>query len=227
MIYKFRTLLLRNYQAFLFISNNQTLLDTHDYQANICTRFPLESWVKKIQCKGTTQFLFRDKWSFVHNPFLMVTTTNLLYSSLWQLSFWRKQTFHFSNVLSVQPFSSYTFYLQNSKIWLVSGTEFAKHIVIKLVFCFDFSKKFQLVVLTETEQHCSEITHLLFIEKLLLIITIYIIWDAFVYFSYILLKHFMLFDNLISVFICLLLHHGKSPIKCIHDNCLLIFLDRS
>ena len=129
MIYKFRTLLLRNYQAFLFISNNQTLLDTHDYQANICTRFPLESWVKKIQCKGTTQFLFRDKWSFVHNPFLMVTTTNLLYSSLWQLSFWRKQTFHFSNVLSVQPFSSYTFYLQNSKIWLVSGTEFfSEHI---------------------------------------------------------------------------------------------------
>ena len=42
MCYNFKTLLLRNDQAFIFISNNQTLLDIHDYRANICARFPLE-----------------------------------------------------------------------------------------------------------------------------------------------------------------------------------------
>ena len=43
MCYNFKTLPPRNDQTFLFISNNQTLLDIHDYQANICARFPLES----------------------------------------------------------------------------------------------------------------------------------------------------------------------------------------
>ena len=75
MCYNFKTLPPRNDQTFLFISNNQTLLDIHDYQANICARFPLESWVEEIQCKKTIQFLFRNKRSFVHNLFLMVTTT--------------------------------------------------------------------------------------------------------------------------------------------------------
>ena len=42
MCYNFKTLLLRNDQAFIFISNNQTLLDIPDYRANICARFPLE-----------------------------------------------------------------------------------------------------------------------------------------------------------------------------------------
>ena len=36
MCYNFKALLLRNYQTFLFISNNQTLLDIHDYHTNIC-----------------------------------------------------------------------------------------------------------------------------------------------------------------------------------------------
>ena len=75
MCYNFKTLLLRNDQAFIFFSNNQTLLNTHDYQANICARLPLESWVEEIQCKRTIQFLFSDKRFFVHNLFLMVTTT--------------------------------------------------------------------------------------------------------------------------------------------------------
>ena len=69
MCYNFKTLLLRNYKTFIFISNNQTLLDIHDYQVY------LESWVEEIQCKRIVQFLFRDKRSFVHNIFLMVTTT--------------------------------------------------------------------------------------------------------------------------------------------------------
>ena len=75
MCHNFKTLLLRNDQTFLFISNNQTLLDIHDYQANICARFPLKSWVEESQCKRTIQFLFRDKRSYVQNLFLMVTTT--------------------------------------------------------------------------------------------------------------------------------------------------------
>ena len=63
MCYNFKTLLLRNYQIFIFISNNQTLLDIHDYQAY------LESWVEEIQCKRTVQFLFRNKRSFVQSIF--------------------------------------------------------------------------------------------------------------------------------------------------------------
>ena len=43
MCYNFKTLLLRNDQTFISISNNQTLLGIHDYQANICARLPLES----------------------------------------------------------------------------------------------------------------------------------------------------------------------------------------
>ena len=46
---------------------------------------------------------------------------------------------------------------------------------MKLVFFHDFSEKFQLGALTETEQHCLDKTYLLFTEKLLLMITIYII----------------------------------------------------
>ena len=69
MCYNFKTLLLRNYQTFIFISNNQTLLDIHDYKVH------LESRVEEIQCKGTVKFLFRDKRSFAHNLFLIVTTT--------------------------------------------------------------------------------------------------------------------------------------------------------
>ena len=68
MCYNFKTLLLRNFTTFIFISNNQTLIDIHDYQAY------LESWVEEIQCKGIVQFLFGDKRSFVHHIFLMVTT---------------------------------------------------------------------------------------------------------------------------------------------------------
>ena len=75
MCYNFKTLLLGNDQTFIFISNNATLLDIHDYQANIYGRFPLESWVEEIQCKRTIQFLFRDKRSFIHNLFKMVTAT--------------------------------------------------------------------------------------------------------------------------------------------------------
>ena len=69
MCYNFKTLLLRNYQILIFISNNQTLLDIDDCQVY------LEFWVEEIQCKRTVQFLFRDKRFFVHNLFLMVTTT--------------------------------------------------------------------------------------------------------------------------------------------------------
>ena len=75
MCYNFKTLLLGNDQTFIFISNNETLLDIHDYQANIYGRFPIESWVEEIQCKRTIQFLFRDKRSFIHNLFKMVTAT--------------------------------------------------------------------------------------------------------------------------------------------------------
>ena len=43
MCYNFKTLLLRNDQTFMFISNNEILLDIHDYQTNIYGRFPLRS----------------------------------------------------------------------------------------------------------------------------------------------------------------------------------------
>ena len=36
MCYNFKTLPLRIDQTFLFISNNQTLLNIHDYHTNIC-----------------------------------------------------------------------------------------------------------------------------------------------------------------------------------------------
>ena len=75
-------------------------------------------------------------------------------------------------------------------------TSIATYFAIKLVFFHDFSKRFQLVALTETEQHCSEITYLLFTEKLLLVIAIYLIWDVSVS-VIILLKDCMFFNNLI------------------------------
>ena len=65
----FKTLLLKNDQIFILISNNQTLLDMYDYQASISTTFPWESWIEEIQCKRTIQFLFRDKRSFVQSVF--------------------------------------------------------------------------------------------------------------------------------------------------------------
>ena len=74
MCHNFKTLLLRNDQTFISISNNQTLLGIHDYQANICARLPLESWVGEIQFNRTIQFLFRDKRFYAH-IFLMVTIT--------------------------------------------------------------------------------------------------------------------------------------------------------
>ena len=108
------------------------------------------------------------------------------------------------------------------------------YFAIKLLFFHDFSKKFQLVALTETEQHCSEITYLLFTEKLLLVITIYIIWDVSVS-VIIILKDCMLFNNLILfskrkknhfLFVCSCIL--VNPLwNALMNNCLVIFLERN
>ena len=156
MCYNLKTLLLRNDQTFKFISNNQTLLelDIHGYQTNICARLPLESWVEEIQWKRTTQFLFRDKRSFVHNLFLMVTTTP------------QGHELYYTTLLPKYDQTSIIIYF-----------------VIKLVFFHDFSEKFS-VGGTYWNRTALFRDNIYIVQKLLLMITMYIFWDIFVFFCY-------------------------------------------
>ena len=86
------------------------------------------------------------------------------------------------------------------------------------------------------KQNCSEITYLLFTEKLLLMITIYIIWDVFVFFVIILLKDCILFNNLIlfskrkkkSYFLFVCSCFMVNPLwSALMNNSLVIFLEKN
>ena len=84
-------------KIFLFISNNQTLLDIHDYQGNICAKFHLKHWVEEIQYTRTIHFC-----SEIIDPlFTIFDDDHKLCKILFiAVEFW-KNKIHFSKVLSL------------------------------------------------------------------------------------------------------------------------------
>ena len=101
----------------------------------------------------------------------------------------------------------------------------AIYFVIKLVLFHEFSEKIQLVALTKTEQHCLEITSIVHRKVIvddhhihyLRCFCFLLLLSSSKIVCYSIIWYYFQIEKKNIFFIFLLLHHGKSFMKCTHE----------